>query len=130
MKYSIVIATHNRANDLRGTLASLAALVTSHAWEVIVVDNNCTDDTPDVVHDAAARFPAPLRYAFEPVPGRCAALNTGIAMEQGDIIVTTDDDVRVPTDWLERAGTELERLQCDYIGGKVLPIWGGPRPDW
>ena len=130
MKYSIVIATHNRADDLHGTLASLAALVTPHAWEVIVVDNNCTDDTPGVVREAAVAFPAPLRYAFEPVPGRCAALNTGIAMALGEIIVTTDDDVRVPTDWLERAGTELERLQCDYIGGKVLPIWGGPRPGW
>jgi glucosyl-dolichyl phosphate glucuronosyltransferase len=130
MKYSIVIATHNRAHDLRGTLASLATLVTPHLWEVIVVDNNGADDTPAVVRNAAATFPVPLRYAFEPVPGRCAALNTGIAMAEGDIIVTTDDDVRVPADWLENAGGELDRLGCDYIGGKVLPIWGGPRPAW
>ena len=130
MKYSIVIATHNRASDLRGTLASLATLVTPHPWEVIVVDNNCTDDTPGVVRDAAVNFPVPLRYAFESVPGRCAALNTGIAMARGAIIVTTDDDVRVPTNWLEAAGGELDRLQCDYVGGKVLPIWGGPRPQW
>jgi glycosyltransferase involved in cell wall biosynthesis len=130
MKYSIVIATHNRASDLRGTLESLATLVTPHLWEVIVVDNNCTDDTPAVVRDMAEQFAAPLRYAFEAVPGRCAALNTGIAMALGDIIVTTDDDVRVPPDWLDRAGAELDRLQCDYIGGKVLPIWGGPRPAW
>jgi len=130
MKYSIVIATHNRANDLRGTLASLATLVTPHPWEVIVVDNNCTDDTPGVVREASVNFPVPLRYAFESVPGRCAALNTGIAMSEGEIVVTTDDDVRVPADWLEAAGASLERLQCDYVGGKVLPIWGGPRPSW
>jgi glucosyl-dolichyl phosphate glucuronosyltransferase len=130
MRYSIVIATHNRADDLRGTLASLAALVTPHPWEVIVVDNNCTDDTAAVVGNAVPTFPAPLHYAFESVPGRCAALNAGIAIAEGDIIVTTDDDVRVPTDWLERAGAELDRLDCDYIGGKVLPIWGGRRPHW
>ncbi len=130
MKYSIVIATHNRAGDLRGTLASLATLVTPHQWEVIVVDNNCTDDTPTVVREAAAAFPVPLHYTFEPVPGRCAALNAGIAMASGDIIVTTDDDVRVPVGWLDAAGGELDRLRCDYIGGKVLPIWGGPRPQW
>jgi glucosyl-dolichyl phosphate glucuronosyltransferase len=130
MKYSIVIATHNRADDLRGTLASLTTLVTSHTWEVIVVDNNCTDDTPSVVQEFVVRFPVPLRYTFESVPGRCAALNTGIAMAHGEIIVTTDDDVRVDADWLECAGGELERLQCDYVGGKVLPIWGGPRPAW
>jgi glucosyl-dolichyl phosphate glucuronosyltransferase len=130
MKYSIVIATHNRASDLRDTLASLASLTTPDSWEVIVVDNNCTDETPLVVRENATTFPVPLRYASESVPGRCAALNTGIAMAQGDIIVTTDDDVRVPADWLDRAGAELDRLQCDYIGGKVLPIWGGPRPSW
>jgi glycosyltransferase involved in cell wall biosynthesis len=130
MKYSIVIATHNRAKDLRGTLASLAALTTPHPWEVIVVDNNCTDDTPDVVSEFAATYPVPLRYLFESVPGRSAALNTGIALAQGEIIVTTDDDVRVETDWLEAIGSEMQRLQCDYIGGRVLPIWGGPRPAW
>jgi glycosyltransferase involved in cell wall biosynthesis len=130
MKYSIVIATHNRATDLRGTLASLAALATTHPWEVIVVDNNCTDETPAVVREAAAAFPVPLRYARESVPGRSAALNTGIAMAEGEIVLTTDDDVRVPVDWLDCAGAELDRLRCDYIGGRVLPIWGGPRPAW
>lgn len=130
MKYSIVIATHNRATDLDGTLASLALLVTSDPWEVIVVDNNCTDATPGVVREWSMKFPVPLHYAFESVPGRCAALNKGITMARGQIILTTDDDVRVPPDWLDCAGRELDRLQCDYIGGKVLPIWGGPRPAW
>jgi glycosyltransferase involved in cell wall biosynthesis len=130
MKYSIVIATHNRAHDLRGTLASLATLATPHAWEVIVVDNNCTDDTASVVGELAIGYPVPLRYLFESVPGRSAALNTGIALAQGEIVVTTDDDVRVQPDWLETIGSEMQRLQCDYIGGRVLPIWGGPRPPW
>jgi glycosyltransferase involved in cell wall biosynthesis len=130
MKYSIVIATHNRAQDLRGTLASLAAIATPHAWDVIVVDNNCTDDTPAVVQEFATHYPVPLRYASESVPGRSAALNTGIALAQGEIIVTTDDDVRVQPDWLETINSEMQRLQCDYIGGRVLPIWGGPRPAW
>jgi glucosyl-dolichyl phosphate glucuronosyltransferase len=130
MKYSVVVATHNRASDLDGTLASLAALETPDRWEVIVVDNNCTDATPDVVRAHAARFPVPLHYHVERMPGRSAALNTGLAAARGDIILTTDDDVRVPTDWLRQAGDTLDRLGCDYIGGRVLPIWGGPRPAW
>jgi len=130
MKYSIVIATHNRAADLRGTLGSIAALQTRHAWEVIVVDNNSTDDTPAVVRDLAPSYPAPLRYLFERIPGRSAALNTGIAAAQGSVIVTTDDDVRVEPDWLDCAGYAIDALRCDYVGGRVLPIWGGPRPAW
>jgi len=130
MKYSIVIATYNRAADLRDTLDSLAGLRPSDPWEVLVVDNNSTDGTRQVVEAAAARFPAPLRYLFEREQGRSPALNAGISHAEGDIIVTTDDDVRVEADWLDRAAEGLERLGCDYVGGRVLPIWGGPRPAW
>ena len=130
MTYSVVIATYNRAADLRDTLASLACLSTASRWEVVVVDNNSSDGTAAVVRDLAASFPADLRYVFEGVQGRSAALNAGIAAARGDIIVTTDDDVRVEADWLDRAGDALARLSCGYIGGRVLPIWGGPRPAW
>lgn len=130
MKYSIVIATYNRAFDLRGTLASLATLRPDGPWEVIVVDNNSPDDTRAVVEGAAATFPAPLVYLFEPTQGRSPALNAGITAARGRIVVTTDDDVRVPEDWVDQAGAALDRLGCDYVGGRVLPIWGGPKPAW
>ena len=130
MKYSVVIATHNRAADLRATLRSLATLRTPHGWEVVVCDNNSTDATRDVVQEAAATFPVPLHYVFEPVPGRSAALNTAIARASGELILTTDDDVRVEDDWLDQAGQAVESLGCDYVGGRVSPIWGGPQPRW
>jgi len=130
LKYSIVIATHNRAADLRATLESLAGLQPAASWEVIVVDNNSTDDTRDVIARAAARFPVPLTGLVEREQGRSPALNCGIRAARGDIIVTTDDDVRVPPDWLDCAAEGLARLQCDYVGGRVLPVWGGERPAW
>lgn len=130
LKYSVVIATYKRAPDLRETLASLAALRPDGPWEVIVVDNNSPDDTRQVVESAARTFPVELRYLFEREQGRSPALNAGIRAARGGIIVTTDDDVRVSPDWLDRAGEGLERLQCDYVGGRVLPIWGAPRPPW
>jgi GT2 family glycosyltransferase len=130
MKYSIVIATYKRADDLRDTLQSLAGLQPDGPWEVIVVDNNSPDATRAVVEHAARTFPVELRCLFEGRQGRSPALNTGIAAARGSIVVTTDDDVRVPADWLNRAAEGLERLQCDYVGGRVMPIWGGPRPAW
>jgi glucosyl-dolichyl phosphate glucuronosyltransferase len=36
----------------------------------------------------------------------------------------------VEQDWLEKAASALEDLDCDYLGGKALPIWGGPKPEW
>jgi len=130
MRYSIVIATYNRADDLRGTLASLAALRPEAPWEVIVVDNNSSDGTRAVVEAAVPSFPAPLRYLFEREQGRSPALNAGIRASQGEIVVTTNDDVRVDPDWLDRAAEGLARLGCDYVGGRVLPIWGAARPAW
>jgi glycosyltransferase involved in cell wall biosynthesis len=130
LKYSIVIATYNRAADLRDTLASLASLRPDGPWEVIVVDNNSPDGTREVVETAARTFPVELRYVFEREQGRSPALNAGIRLARGGIIATTDDDVRVPSDWLNSAAEGLARLQCDYVGGRVLPIWGAPRPAW
>jgi glycosyltransferase involved in cell wall biosynthesis len=130
MTYSIVIATYNRAAHLADTLASLAALQPHGDWEVIVVDNNSSDETSAVVARARERFPAPLVYLREPEQGRSPALNAGIRAARGEIILTTDDDVRVDPGWIDRAADGLQRLGCDYVGGRVLPIWGGPRPRW
>jgi glycosyltransferase involved in cell wall biosynthesis len=130
MKFSVVIPTFNGAKELPETLASLAALTTSAEWELLVVDNNSTDRTPEVVTEAARSFPVELRYVFEPEQGRSAALNAGIRQARGEIIATTDDDVRVQPDWLDSAAEALATLECDYVGGKALPIWRAPKPPW
>jgi glycosyltransferase involved in cell wall biosynthesis len=130
MKYSIVIATYNRAADLEATLQSLAALQPDGPWEVIVVDNNSTDATRDVVERAAGGFPVDLRYLFEREQGRSPALNAGILAARGEIVLTTDDDVRVPAEWTNVAAQGLAAHPCDFVGGRVLPIWKAPRPAW
>ena len=130
MKYSVVIPTYNRADELRATLASLARIRSAQPWEVIVVDNNCVDETPSVVREAAVTFPVPLKYVFEKVAGRCAALNAGIAHAAGQIIVTIDDDIRMAPDYLDQVGHAFATLGCDYIGGRVHPLWRGERPSW
>ncbi|MEN3338953.1 MAG: glucosyl-dolichyl phosphate glucuronosyltransferase [Acidobacteriota bacterium] len=130
MDYSIIIPTHNRADELRETIRSIARLTVAGDWELLVVDNRSTDHTPAVVEAENATFPVPLRYLFEPEQGRYAALNTGIRAATGKIIATTDDDARVEPEWLTRASEGLERLGCDYVGGKVLPLWKGQPPDW
>ena len=130
MKFSVIIPTYNRADDLRETLRSMAGLSSQDDWEMIVVDNNSKDATSSVTMEAAKWFPVELRYLFEPVQGRCAALNSGILAARGEIIVTTDDDVRVGSDWLLQAAKALDEFHCDYVGGKVLPIWGGQKPAW
>ncbi|HKR13150.1 MAG TPA: glycosyltransferase family 2 protein [Pyrinomonadaceae bacterium] len=130
MKFSVIIATYNRAEELPRTLESLKSLETDEQWEVIVVDNNSSDNTREVVENVKS-FPVPLHYVMERVQGRSAALNAGIRLAQGEILAITDDDVRVDPRWLVNSERALRELNCDYVGGKALPIWsGGKRPDW
>jgi glycosyltransferase involved in cell wall biosynthesis len=130
MKFSIIIPTYNRADELSETVRSIANLEVDGDWELVVVDNRSTDNTRTVVEEHAGSFPASLRYVFEPEQGRYAAINAGIRAAKGSIIATTDDDARVERDWLTKAEAGLEAHGCDYVGGRVWPIWKGARPDW
>src|ERR1051326_3708038 len=71
---SVIVTTHNRATLLANTLASVARSTYRGAWDVIVVDNNSTDSTYQVIAEAQRTFPVPLRYVAETRPGKYAAL--------------------------------------------------------
>ena len=93
---SIVICTWNRAESLRVTLGSLNEQLPcdSHSIEVLVIDNNSSDHTKQVVDEALGtwRF-GTLRYAFESRQGKQFALNHGINLCTYDVIAFTDDNV-------------------------------------
>lgn len=133
MDATIVIPTYNRAPLLGQTLRSLAAMRVEPGcrWEIVLVDNNSTDNTRLVVAKAADDFPVPLRYVFEPRQGRSNAVNRGIAESAAPLVFFTDDDVRVSEEWLA-AGLRAfaERPEIAYLGGPVRPIWEAPRPRW
>lgn len=131
---TVLIATYNRASLLDETLASLARMAVSPSlhWEAIVVDNNSSDGTREVVERHMRGFPVRLRYLFEPQQGRSSALNTGIEKAEGRVLAFTDDDVRVADGWLDAASAPLlgSKEPLAYTGGPVRPIWGAPPPRW
>ena len=130
MDVSIVISTANRERDLRATLESLAGVRAAGATELLVMDNASRDATRLVVQEVAARFQYDVRYICAPEDGKYAALNAGIRASSGRIIAATDDDARFEPDWLERAVEGLAEQGCDFVGGRVLPVWCGPKPAW
>lgn len=127
---AVLIATYNRAARLGETLDVLAASQVdgSLGWEVVIVDNNSTDDTRQVVAARQAGYPVPLTYLFEGRQGRSPALNAAIESTTAPLLLFTDDDVRVEPGWL-MAGVRALAL-ADYVGGPVAPIWEAPPPDW
>jgi len=129
---SVVIPTHNRASSLEETLRDLAGQTTHQqfTYEVIVADNNSTDQTQSVVEQLSRDYPVPLTYLFEGKQGRPCALNTGIRQAAGEIIAMTDDDTRLSSTWLSTIYHTFQRYQADGVGGPTTPLWIGSRPHW
>ena len=129
---TVLICTYNRAEMLGQTLDSLARCRSGFVrWDVLVVDNNSSDGTRDVVVSRIPDFPVSLRYMFEPRQGKSIALNTGLAATDAAIVAFTDDDVQVDENWIEAScGPMLADPSIDYTGGPVLPIWERPCPRW
>jgi glycosyltransferase involved in cell wall biosynthesis len=128
---TVIICTYNRASLLAATLQSLRRLVTRRSWDIIVVDNNSSDETRQVVTAFASVAPVPVFYVFESRQGKSNALNNGIGYARGDLLLMTDDDVEVDPHWLDETCQAFdEHPDIDYTGGPVSPIWGEPPPAW
>jgi glycosyltransferase involved in cell wall biosynthesis len=67
-------------------------------WEILVVNNNCNDNTDEVIASFANRLP--VQRVFEATPGHSHARNRAVTEAAGDLIVWTDDDVLVDPNWL------------------------------
>ena len=128
---SVVIPTYNRAELLAGAIESLLAQDASgFQYEVIVVDNNSTDKTRDVVESFSDRD-RPVRYIFEDRQGNAYARNAGITQSHASIVAFIDDDVRASSNWIASVKTIFEKHpEVGFIGGKVLPVWTSTPPDW
>lgn len=132
MKTSVIICTYNRSASLQRTLESLDQMksLASIEWEVIVVDNNSKDDTRAVIEDFAGKAKMPCRYVLELKQGQSHARNRGIEEARGDIIAFIDDDVLVDPYWLKNLTLEFRAEEMACMGGKILPVWEKPRPEW
>src|SRR5262245_8329654 len=102
MSITITIQTHNRADELRRTLLSLARvdLLDTLQHEILVIDNNSSDHTSTVVSEVAPSFSGHLRYVWEPRQGLSHARNRAIAEAVHDVIAFLDDDVDIDVNWL------------------------------
>jgi glycosyltransferase involved in cell wall biosynthesis len=132
-KITVILCTYSRHQSLTRALESIAAsrLPDSIEWETLVVDNNSTDRTPEVVGDFCNRYPGRFRYLFEPLQGKSYALNSGIRESRGTILAFADDDATVEPDWLWNLTSALQDGEWAGAGGRIIPVWPeGPLPRW
>ena len=132
-KLSLVIATYNRGAKLAVTLDSLLAqTLPQELWEVVVVNNNSTDDTAERFAAYAAAHPElDVRMVRETEQGVSAARNRGIAESRGEYIVVIDDDERVGPGFLACYYELFEsRPGAVAAGGRILPGFESLPPRW
>src|SRR5215813_12610617 len=129
MDVTVAICTWNRADLLRQTLERLTQMAcpSNRTWELLVVNNNCTDGTDAVLESFRNRLP--LRWIFEAQPGLSHARNAAIKEARGTWIVYTDDDVLVEPGWVAALLKTAERFpQAAAVGGPIEP-WFPTPPD-
>ncbi len=115
---SVVVATYDRPDDLRNCLRHLTQQESKRSIEIVVVDNHPASGlTPPVV----AEFPGTV-LVNEVRQGLAYARNRGFTASRGEVVVTTDDDVLVPADWLEKLVAPFSRPGVMIVTGNTLPI--------
>ena len=122
----IVVCTYNNASLLDRALAAIAAQEVGDdvTWSVVVVDNNCTDGTADVVARHAARLGERLRLVREPRQGLTPARLRGVSSTAADWIAFVDDDCLLAPDWIaEAAACAREHPACGAFGGFIELEW-------
>jgi GT2 family glycosyltransferase len=112
---SVVVCTRHRPDDLHRCLSAL-----HHAdlegTEVIIVDNAPSDDqTRQVAHQF------PVRYVIEPRRGLNWARTRGAALATGEVVLFTDDDVMVASDWPVNMRRPFADPAVSAVTGLVLP---------
>lgn len=129
---SVVVPTYNRAEALPAALRSaLEQTAPPECYEVIVVNNNSTDDTARVLAGLEQAYPGRVRSVLETRQGVAYARQAGIDAARADIVAFFDDDVRVASNWVEEiVRTFVENPGVECIGGKVLPDWSQAPPAW
>ncbi len=120
---SVVISTRDRGHYLQTCLESLATQDCPVAFEVVVVDNDSSDNTPQLVREFVERDDR-FRYIIEEKVGLSHAKNAGVRASVSSLIVFTDDDVVLDRGWLHSFAKCAERQSNPMfiLGGPIHPI--------
>ncbi|EDY20285.1 glycosyl transferase family 2 [Chthoniobacter flavus Ellin428] len=131
MDISIILCTYNRAESLRRALKSLAQCTPPPGveLELVVVDNNSSDHTPEVCRETPMPFPS--RYLLEKIQGKSFALNLALEKTDAPFLLFTDDDMEYDERWLVAHWEAGQRLtEYGFFGGAIPPRFESAPPAW
>ncbi len=133
MQLSIIICSYNRASYIREALSALYNQTDPlEQFEVFVVDNNSTDETPEVFKAWRAKHPnGQFNYITETSQGASYARNTGAKLAKGEWLCFIDDDAIAFPDFVENIITHTKsHPNVVGFGGKIIPKYIPSEPKW
>ena len=114
MKLSLIIPVYNEEKYIANCLESIAKQKIAPD-EVVVIDNNCTDNTLSIVK----KYPF-VKVIHEKKQGMIAARNTGFNAAAHGIIARCDADTRLPSNWIAKIKRNFERYKIDALTGPIV----------
>ncbi|WP_414754903.1 hormogonium polysaccharide biosynthesis glycosyltransferase HpsE [Anabaena sp. CCY 9910] len=132
--FTVAIPTYNGANRLPELLERLRNQINTEniSWEIIVVDNNSTDNTAQVVQQYQENWqcPYPLKYYFEAKQGAAYARKKGVEVSSGQLIGFLDDDNYPTPTWVAAAfDFAQQHPKAGAYGSQIHPDWEVEPPE-
>ena len=127
---TVLFATHNGENTLPVMLDNFCKLeAPKNGWEIIAVDNASNDNTAAIIKSYIDRLP--ITYIYEAQAGKNNALNIGLTVAKGELVVLTDDDIIPQSTWLTQ-WENCTNSHPDYavFGGRIQAKWPRQPEKW
>ncbi|HQH27779.1 MAG TPA: glycosyltransferase, partial [Oligoflexia bacterium] len=130
IRLSLIVCTYNSGPFIAKCLESIAAQdYQGSDVEVIVVDNNCTDGTPEVLKQFRTRL-SNFDTVREYKQGLSNARNCGFRQARGQYLAYIDDDAALPPHYVGTLISLLKEHEPDFAGGPVYPYYTTEKPAW
>ena len=115
---TVVIPAYNEEDNILNPLISISANITTKSVEIIVVNNNCTDNTEALVMESG------VRCIKETIKGVTAARTAGLQAAKGKYILNADADSIYPPTWIDAMIPPLEDNQVALTYGRFAFLPG------
>ena len=116
MKISIVVPCYNEETNIKPCLESLVSQDYAHEFEIVVVDNNSTDDSLAIITELSRIYPT-IRPIVEYKKGTAAVRNSGVLNARYDHLAFIDADCEAPKNWLSLLVENYESMKSKHAEG-------------
>lgn len=128
---SIIVCTYNGANRLQRTLVSILNQIATSPFDLVIVDNNSTDETRDFTEAFLRYSNIDWKLVQERQPGLSNARWRGIIEAKYELILFCDDDNHLERDYLQKGIKFFEKHpKVGILGGLGKPVFEVKKPDW